>query len=136
MSGTSGIALKLLAVFLGAGVGGAGRYLIGGWVQGMVGPGFPIGTLVVNVSGCLAIGFAAALFEGSSTREDWRLAITAGLLGGYTTFSAFGRETLELSQAGRWTAAGTYVALTNVIGLAAVWAGWTLGKFAAARPTG
>ncbi|MCC6678846.1 MAG: fluoride efflux transporter CrcB [Phycisphaerales bacterium] len=119
--------MKLLMIFLGAGAGGAGRYLLGGWVQGWAGPGFPLGTLVVNISGCLAIGFLAALFDGPALiREEWRLAILIGVLGGYTTFSSFGNETINLLREGEWARAGLNVVLSNGLGLAAVWGGAAL----------
>jgi len=121
------MAYKLLLIFLGAGAGGTARYLVGGWAQGWAGPGFPLGTLVVNVSGCLAIGFLAALFSGPwLVREEWRLAILVGVLGGYTTFSSFGYETTSRVRDGEWARAGLNVLLSNALGLSAVWAGATL----------
>lgn len=117
--------LKLVLIFLAAGVGGILRYTIGGVVQSASGSTFPLGTLVVNVSGCLTIGFLAAAFEGPwLVREETRLTLLIGLLGGYTTFSTFGRETLALLNDGQYAAASANVILSNVLGLGAAWAGW------------
>lgn len=127
------MAHKLLLIFLGAGAGGTARYLVGGWMQAWAGPGFPLGTLAVNVSGCLAIGFLATVLEGSLVRDEWRLAILVGVLGGYTTFSSFGKETLALAQDGDWLRAGLNVLLSNALGLAAVWAGVMLAGLARGR---
>jgi CrcB protein len=93
-------------------------------VQAWWGPTFPLGTLLVNVSGCLGIGFLVSAFAGPwPIREELRLAILVGGFGGYTTFSALGRETWVLFQQGEWVRAGLYMALTNVLGLLAVAAG-------------
>jgi CrcB protein len=87
---------------------------------------FPIGTLIVNVSGCLAIGFLAVALGGTLVREEYRAAILIGVLGGYTTYSTFGRETFALLQDGQWLAALLNIALSNVLALVGVWAGWAI----------
>ncbi len=116
--------LKPALIFLGAGAGGLLRYWLGSWVQVLVGTAFPAGTLVVNVSGCLAVGFLAALFAGPvPVREEFRAAVLIGVLGGYTTFSSFGKETMTLIAAGRWTFAALNIFMSNTLGLAGVWAG-------------
>jgi CrcB protein len=108
------------------------RYLLGQWI----GSGsFPAATLAINVTGCLAIGLVAGLCRpgGAWTlREEYQLALVVGLLGGYTTFSTFGRETLGLIEAGRWGAAAAYVGLSNMLGIGAAWAGQWLGRGATA----
>ena len=116
---------KLLLIGAGGAVGSVLRYLLGQWIG--QGHGFPVATLVVNITGCLAIGLAAGACRPGGAwplREDLQLALMVGVLGGYTTFSTFGRETLGLIEAGRWGAAAGYVGLSNVLGVAAVWAGW------------
>lgn len=121
------MAYKALLVFLASGVGGVLRYLMSGAVQAWWGPTFPIGTLAVNVVGCLAMGFLATALTGPIiVREEYRIAVLVGLLGGFTTFSSFGRETMTLISEGEWTLAGLNVLLSNVLGLAAVWAGAAL----------
>lgn len=119
--------VKIGVVFLGAGAGGVLRYWLGALAQGWfrsAAPSwgsFPVGTIFVNVTGCLAIGILAALFAGPVlVREEVRLALIVGLLGGYTTFSAFGRETLWLIQRGEWAMAGLNVVISNVAGFLAV----------------
>ena len=115
---------KAILVFLGSGVGGLLRYVLSGLIQSWWGPTFPIGTLIVNVSGCLAIGFLAAMMTGPViVREEYRIAILIGLLGGYTTFSSFGRETMALVNDREWLYAALNVVLSNLLGLVAVWAG-------------
>jgi len=116
--------LKPALIFLGAGTGGLLRYWLGAAVQNWWGPAFPMGTLIVNISGCLAMGFLAAAWTGPVLiREEYRLAVLVGVLGGYTTFSTFGRETLMLASGGEWFRAGVYVLASVALSLAAVWAG-------------
>ena len=86
---------KLVLIFFGSGVGGMLRYALGGWVQRLADGRLPLGTLIVNLSGCLLIGFLTAAFSGRVLiREEYRVALLIGVLGGYTTFSTFGLETL------------------------------------------
>lgn len=116
--------LKPVFIFLGAGSGGLLRYWLGGLIQNWWGPTFPLGTLIVNVSGCLAMGFLAAAWTGPVLiREEYRTAVLVGVLGGYTTFSSFGRETLALTHDGEWLRAGGYVLGSVALSLLAVWIG-------------
>jgi CrcB protein len=116
--------LKPALIFLGSGAGGLLRYWLGGIVQNWWGPDFPFGTFVVNVSGCLAMGFLATAWTGPVLiREEYRAAVLVGLLGGYTTFSSFGRETLALVHDGEWQRAGVYVAGSVALSFLAVWLG-------------
>ncbi|MBT6117460.1 MAG: fluoride efflux transporter CrcB [Rhodospirillaceae bacterium] len=94
------------------------------------GSGFPWGTLAANVSGCFLIAFLAvlALADGRPLLDlTARQFLMVGVLGGYTTFSAFGLQTLELALAGDWGSAGLNVALSLVLCLGAVWLGWLAG---------
>src|SRR5262245_27759999 len=109
-------------------VGGAGgsllRYLLQGWVQRWAGGTFPAGTLVVNVLGCFVIGLLAAAFAGPVLiREEYRIGLTVGVLGGFTTFSAFGLETFNLTNEGQFRLAAANVVLSVGLGFAAIWAG-------------
>lgn len=118
------MAFSALLVFLASGIGGVLRYAVSGVVQSWWGPTFPIGTLTVNMVGCFVMGFLATALTGSvMVREEYRVAILVGLLGGFTTFSSFGAETMALVGTRQWTQAGLNVLLSNVLGLAAVWAG-------------
>jgi CrcB protein len=117
--------ILLIAAF--GGVGSVLRYLLSGTVQRLQGGVFPWGVLVANVVGCFAAGVLAAMFAGRwSDRGDLRLAIMVGLLGGFTTFSAFGVDSVELLRTGRAGYAAMNVVLSVCLGLAGVWAGWRL----------
>jgi CrcB protein len=111
-------------VALGGALGAVLRHLLGGLVQARAGVVFPLGTLAVNVAGCLAIGVLTELVESrGGLHPETRALLMVGLLGGFTTFSAFGNETLSLLRDGEPTLAGANVAANVVLGLLAVWAG-------------
>lgn len=119
----------VMLIFLGAGLGGVLRHGIGSAVHTWYGPTFPLGTLIVNVLGCLAMGVLTQMFSSTwPVREEVRLALLVGVLGGFTTFSSFGRETMALLERGESGKAGLYVLLSNVLGIGAVWAGALLAK--------
>ena len=126
---------RLLLIFLGAGCGGVLRFLIGSAVQGAA-PGdarwFPFGTLAVNATGCFAMGLLGALLIGES-KEGWRALLMIGVLGGYTTYSSFGRETVALLTEGRPGAGAIYILGTNALAIAGVWLG---ARLAAPLATG
>jgi fluoride exporter len=125
---------KLLLIGAGGGVGSVLRYLLAGWIQGPRAvdgeamPVFPIGTLAVNVIGSLAIGVLGSAFLTGATplREDLRLLLFVGILGGFTTFSTFSYETLDLMSHGRFGAAGANVLLSNAVCLLAAGLGFWL----------
>jgi CrcB protein len=124
--GCAGSVLMLKILLIGSGGAGGSilRYLIGDWVQRATGSSFPLGTLIVNVTGCLAIGFLGSLFGGPvPVREEYRLAVLVGILGGYTTFSSYGRETMTLAGDRQWWFATANLLASNALGLAAVWVG-------------
>lgn len=111
-------------VFIGSGAGGLLRHYLGTLVQNAHGPRFPMGTLVVNVTGCLMMGLCVGAWGGSTPmREDVRLALLIGVLGGYTTFSSFGRDFYLLAAEGAWTRALLYAFASVVMSLLAVWGG-------------
>ena len=120
--------MKTLLVGCGGFLGAIARYLLGGAVHRLVqAPVFPFGTLVVNVSGCLAIGFLGGLAdERGALSPEARVFLLIGVLGGYTTFSSFGYETFQLLRDGEMLPALANVLLQVVIGLAAVWAGHSM----------
>jgi CrcB protein len=116
--------LKYSLIFLCSGLGGVARYWLGGLVQNWWGPTFPLGTLIINITGCLGIGFCATAFTGGLlVREEYRIAVLVGIFGGYTTFSSFGRETMALLDDAQYGRAGLYVLLSVVVSLVAVWLG-------------
>lgn len=110
----------LILVFIGGGIGSALRYCISLGVLRMDLAGFPFATLAVNVIGGLTIGLAAGWLALRGGTEAWRLFLATGVLGGFTTFSAFSLETIQLFEEGRLAAAMTYVALSVVLSLMAV----------------
>ncbi len=119
-----------LLVFIGAGLGGLMRFLASTAVQkacnGWV---FPLGTFVVNISGCLAIGFLAQLAESKNLLQpEYRAFFLIGILGGYTTFSSFGYETLQLIRSGEFVYATANAVLQVVLGLFFVWLGTILAR--------
>jgi CrcB protein len=120
--------LSWTAVLVGGAAGSGIRYAVALALPARGAAGFPVATLTVNLLGCLLIGVAAALLGPSSTiSPHLRLGILVGLLGGFTTFSSFGLETLRLIQSGHIGAAALYVGLSNLAGLAAVWMGARVG---------
>ncbi|MCK4658768.1 MAG: fluoride efflux transporter CrcB [Phycisphaerae bacterium] len=120
---------KLLFIFIGSGTGGLLRYAISGWTQRLANGSFPLGTLFVNVTGCLLIGFLTAALSGRMlVREEYRVALLIGLVGGYTTFSTFGMETFALLNDGQAWRALLNVAASVVLGMAAVWAGYRFAE--------
>jgi len=114
-----------LLVAIAGGVGSLLRYSLGGWLARSTGGVFPWETLCINVVGSLAIGCLAALVDrGALLSPVTRMALMAGLLGGFTTFSSFALETFRLAEDAQWVRAGLYVLATNMIGFLAVWAGY------------
>jgi CrcB protein len=119
---------QLLLVGLGGGLGAMARYKLGGLVlHHTTDWRFPLGTFVVNVLGCFAIGVLAGLAERQGLlAADVRLFLLTGLLGGFTTFSAFGLETVFLLRRGETPVALLYVGLSVLCGLAVLWLGMQL----------
>ncbi len=118
---------KLAMIALGGAVGALLRYGLAGLVQRMVVGTFPVGTLAVNVLGCMAIGIIGAWAAGPYlVREEYRALIFIGLLGSFTTFSTFGWETFELINSRQFLRAGANVLLSNGLGLAGVWIGYRI----------
>ncbi len=115
---------RLSLIFIAGGLGCLLRYGVAGWAQRLTDSDFPAGTLAVNVAGCVAIGFLASLFTGPVLiRDEYRLAILLGLLGGFTTFSTFGFETISLANDGQFGLAALNLLLSNGLGLLGAWGG-------------
>jgi fluoride exporter len=113
-------------VALGGAIGTTGRYFLSGVAARLIGETFPWGTLIINVTGSFIIGFFAALtgpdgrlYVGSSGRQFFM----TGICGGYTTFSSFSLQTLNLMNDGEWFRAGANIGLSVALCLIAVWAG-------------
>jgi CrcB protein len=120
-----------LAVMLAGAFGTGLRWWLSLWMDSKYGPTFPVGTLVVNVSGCFVIGLFAGVTGPDGmflTSPLWRQIVMIGVLGGYTTFSSFSLQTLTLATGGEWGRAGLNILLSVALCLLAVW----LGNVAAA----
>jgi CrcB protein len=115
--------VAILSVFVGAGAGGVSRFLLGTWIQAATGGGFPWATLLINVSGSFALTFTHYFLGGTAASADWRLLLGVGFCGGYTTFSAFSYESLQLLESGAWGRAGAYVLASVVLSLLGALAG-------------
>jgi len=119
---------RFLWVFAAGGLGSALRYAITLWSADRFGTAFPYGTLIVNISGCFLIAVAVQLAAASRWDAEWHVAVTAGLLGGFTTYSAFNEQTIQLIQSGAAGAAAMNVAVTLIGGLAAGWLGLVVAR--------
>jgi len=117
---------NLIAIAAGGALGSVARYLLSTWVTAQGGGWrFPWGTLIVNTCGCLAVGILAGLIARYDLfSAQARLFLFVGVAGGFTTFSAFGLDTIGLLKRGEWLLAGTYVLASVIVGLAMVWLGF------------
>ena len=122
--------LAYLWIAIGGALGSVGRFWFSGVIGRQFGETFPWGTLLVNLSGSFAIGLLAALAEPGGRRfigPTGRQFLMYGVCGGYTTFSSFSLQTLELMRDGDWFKAGANMAGSMVLCLVAVWLGYALG---------
>lgn len=113
----------ILAIGAGSFAGGICRYLLSTYIQNKVLSGFPYGTLVVNLAGCFLIGLVFAFSLRGSIGHEWRLVLATGVIGGFTTYSAYSYETLALLRDGQYTSALLYIAASLLLGLAATFLG-------------
>jgi CrcB protein len=107
--------MNFLLVMIGGAVGSAGRYAVGKLTLGTLGPDYPWGTLAVNLIGGFLMGLLAGMLARTGGNEQTRLLIGVGVLGGFTTFSAFSLDAVTMIERGQWGVAVTY-ALVSVIG--------------------
>lgn len=112
--------MNYLLIALGSALGGMARHAVGTWTLAQWGAGFPWSTLIVNVAGSFIIGAVAVTAQ---INEEMKLFLAVGLCGGFTTFSAFSVQTLNLIEAGAWPAAAFNVIGSVVLCLTAVWLG-------------
>lgn len=120
--------MRLFWIFLAGGLGSGARYLAGLWAADRLPPGFPYGTLIVNALGCFLIAAVMQLAAATSWNPEWRIAITVGFLGGFTTYSTFNFETMHLLQSGATAAAMINMAAAIASGLAAGWLGLVVAR--------
>lgn len=120
---------QLIAIAVGGAVGSVLRFLMSGWVHSWAGRGFPYGTLTVNVIGSLLVGFLfVVLLERLTDDSLWRAGLLIGLLGGFTTFSTFSLETVNLIEAGELGKALVSVLVSVLVCVTAAWIGMRLGR--------
>ncbi|OGI64470.1 MAG: camphor resistance protein CrcB [Candidatus Muproteobacteria bacterium RBG_16_60_9] len=120
---------RVLAIAAGGALGSVLRYWLSNGVHAALGRGFPYGTLAVNVVGSLLMGFLFVLFLERLSNEAWlRAGLLIGVLGGFTTFSAFSIETWNLIEDGALLKAGLNAGLSLVLCLGAVWIGVLLAR--------
>jgi CrcB protein len=116
-------------VALGGALGAVARYAVGGWVHAKLGPSFPYGTFVINVSGSFILGLFATLALSLAWSDHWRLLIAVGFVGAYTTFSTFEYETLQLiAEGGRYRAAVLNLVGSVVVGFGAAYLGMVAAR--------
>jgi CrcB protein len=123
---------NILSVAVGGAIGSVGRYLVVRWVTDHVSMNFPWGTLTVNAFGGVAIGIIAGIFVAQpALPPELRLFLITGILGGFTTFSAFSLEVVQLAGRGAWIEALTYIVASVVLAVAAAIAGLQLARWVA-----
>lgn len=116
-------------IAIGSAIGGMSRYLVGGAFQRLTAGTFPVGTLLVNVTGSFLLGVILRYgVETPSLTPELRAFLTVGFCGGYTTFSTFSYETAALMEDGEWTRAASYVALSVGISLLATFIGFIAAR--------
>ncbi len=120
--------LKYFVIGIGGFVGAVARYSLGAYIGGRYGVRFPLGTFIINMSGCFLIGLTMTLLARTTASAYWRYLIPIGFIGAYTTFSTFEYETLRAIQDGQLTTGLLNVGLSLTIGFIAVWAGAAIGK--------
>jgi CrcB protein len=129
--------LAYLWIAVGGALGSVARYWFSGIIGRQFGETFPWGTLLVNLSGSFVIGLLAALGEPGGRRfigPTGRQFFMYGICGGYTTFSSFSLQTLELIRDGDWFKAGANTAASVLLCLTAVWLGYALGAVFNTQP--
>jgi len=108
----------------GSFLGGISRFLVSRWVQNTLASAFPYGTFIVNIMGCFLIGLLYGIFErGNIVNVEWRMFLTVGFCGGFTTFSTFANENLALLKDGNFLSFALYAGLSVFFGLLATYLG-------------
>ena len=120
---------KYLLIAAGGALGSIARYWVGSTIASRMGIRFPYGTLIVNITACIIIGFSLTyLGRRADLNPAWRFLIPIGFIGAYSTFSTYEWETLSSLRSGAFLLAGLYAGGSFVLGLAAVWGGSRLAE--------
>ena len=120
---------NILFVGLGGAIGSIARFLISKWIYDLHPQTFPLGTFLVNIFGCFLIGlFYAISAKGNYFSPDFRLFLTTGLCGGFTTFSAFAYENIVLLKSGNTNTALVYISGSLILCIVGTWLGMMLAK--------
>jgi CrcB protein len=121
---------KYLLIALGGALGSIARYWVGATVTNRLGARFPYGTLAINLTACVLIGFALTfLGKRAGMSSAWRYLVPVGFVGAYSTFSTYEWETMSLLQTGGFPVAAIYAFGSLILGLAAVWCGMLAAEF-------
>jgi len=118
----------ILAIGTGSFIGGVLRYLLSLMIHSKMATQFPLGTLTVNIIGCFFIGIVMGFFDKGQISHEWKLFLATGILGGFTTFSAFSNETFTLFKEGYAGYALLYIFASVLLGLAATYIAYLLVK--------
>jgi CrcB protein len=120
---------KYLFIAIGGALGSIARYWVGSTIAGRMGIRFPYGTLVVNITACLIIGFSLTYMgRRADLNPAWRFLIPIGFIGAYSTFSTYEWETLSTMRSGAFVLAALYAGGSFILGLIAVWGGSWLAE--------
>lgn len=120
---------KYLLIGIGGALGTIARYWVGSTIGSRMGIKFPYGTLVVNITACLVLGFTLTYMgKRADLNPAWRLLLPVGFIGAYSTFSTYEWETLSTIRSGAFALAALYAVGSLVVGLAAVWCGAALAE--------
>jgi len=120
---------KYLLIAIGGALGSVARYWVGSSIASRMGIRFPFGTLIVNITACVVIGFSMTyLGRRANLNPAWRFLLPVGFIGAYSTFSTYEWETLSNLRAGAFGIAALYAMGSFVLGLGAVWCGAVLGE--------
>jgi CrcB protein len=124
----NGTSVRIIFLIIFGAVGTLARYGLDGWIQYRVGSVFPAGTLTINLLGCLILGVIGQFSLNHITvSPDLRIGLTIGLMGGFTTFSTFGWDTVRMLEEGEWSKASLYVGASVLGGLIALMLGMRMG---------
>ncbi len=121
--------MRYAMIALGGALGSIARFEVAVRIQARVPAGFPWGTFVVNISGCLVMGIVMTfLTERLVVNPQWRFLVPIGFIGAYTTFSTFELEAFRANAEGAWLVGGSYMVGSVIVGYLALWAGVVLGR--------